>query len=140
MPARLESTRAVMRWLMAAFYGGAGVLHVTSPEGFLPIMPDWIPAPREVVIATGACELLGALGLLVPATRRAAGVALAVYAVCVFPANIKHAVYNVPVEGLPRSWWYHGPRLAMQPVLAWWPLFASGVTRWPFRAAPTSKP
>jgi len=52
--------------------------------------------------------------------------------VCVYPANVKHAVDNVEVAGTTLSWWYHGPRLALQPVLVWWALYATRVTRWPF--------
>jgi uncharacterized membrane protein len=58
---------------------------------------------------------------------------LALYAVCVFPANIKHALDGIAVPGLPSSWLYHGPRLAFQPVLVWMALYAGGATSWPFR-------
>jgi len=61
-----------------------------------------------------------------------AGIALAAYAVCVFPANIKHAFEGITVAGLPSSWWYHAPRLAAQPVLVWWALWCSGAVRWPW--------
>ena len=43
--------------------------------------------------------------------RRLAGVMLALYAVGVFPANIKHAIEGVDLPPAPNSWWYHGPRL-----------------------------
>ena len=42
---------------------------------------------------------------------------LAVYAVCVWPANIYQAFWHVHVWPLPDSWWYHGPRLALQPYM-----------------------
>ena len=64
---------------------------------------------------------------------------LAIYAVCVFPANIKHAMDALAVGGLPTSWWYHGPRLLFQPVIVWWALFAGGVIDWPFRRASNEK-
>ncbi len=54
------------------------------------------------------------------------------YAIAVYPANLKHAIEGIVVPGLPESWWYHGPRLAAQPVLVWWALFATGWTSWPF--------
>jgi hypothetical protein len=57
---------------------------------------------------------------------------LALYAAAVFPANIKHAVYNVQLPQLPTSWWYHAPRLALQPVVLWWALYCSQVVNWPF--------
>ena len=89
--------RAGARLALAAVYAGIGVVHVSSPDAFLPIMPDWVPHPRDVVLATGVCELAGSVALLTPRLRRAAGWAFAAYAVCVFPANIKHAIDNVNV-------------------------------------------
>ena len=126
--------RIAMRWLMAAFYLAAGLLHLRSPEAFLPIVPGWVPAPRLVVIITGVAEILGAIGLLAPRLRQTAGIGLALYAVCVFPANIKHALEGVALAGLPSSWWYHAPRLALQPVLVWWALYVGEVIDWPWRS------
>ena len=124
--------RVAMRWLMVAFYLAAGILHLRSPEGFLPIVPGWVPYPRETVLLTGIAELAGAVGLLVPRLRYAAGVGLALYALCVFPANIKHAVDGVVLGSVRLGWGYHLPRLLFQPVLIWWALFVGEVTRWPF--------
>lgn len=132
----MSAGRRTMLWLLAAFYLAAGLLHLRSPAAFLPIVPDWVPAPRETVIATGIAEILGALGLLAPRLRKAAGIGLALYALCVFPANLKHAFEGVVLPELPSSWWYHGPRLAFQPVLIWAALYASGITRWPWRRLP----
>jgi uncharacterized membrane protein len=126
---------------MAVFYLTAGIVHLLAPERFLPIVPDFVPWPREMVLATGVCEIAGSLALLTRRLRRLAGVMLAFYAVCVFPANIKHAIDGIHLPPLPDSWWYHGPRLLMQPVLVWWALFCAGVTDWPGRektAAPNS--
>jgi uncharacterized membrane protein len=126
-------TRGVMRWLMTAFYAAAGIGHLLRPEAFLPIVPDWVPWRREVLLVTGVCELAGAVALLTVRLRWIAGVMLALYALCVFPANIKHAIEHIVVPPIPDSWWYHGPRLALQPVLIWWALFCAGVIDWPWR-------
>jgi uncharacterized membrane protein len=128
----LATARTVMRVVLAAFYLAAGIVHLAAPDGFLAIMPDWVPLPREVVLATGVCEIAGSVALMTRRLRRLAGVMLALYAVCVFPANIKHALEGIHVAALPDSWWYHGPRLALQPVLVWWALFCAGVIDWPF--------
>ena len=127
--------RLWMRWLLALAYAGVGVVHLHAPEAFLPIMPEWVPMPQTVIVATGWCELAGALGLVIPALQRAAGIGLALYAVAVFPANIKHALEGVDVAGLHLGWWYHLPRFALQPVLVWWALFCAGVIDWPWQAA-----
>jgi uncharacterized membrane protein len=130
----LGPIRAIMLGVMAVFYLAAGVTHVLAPDGFLAITPDWVPFPRQIVLVTGLCEIAGSIALMTRRLRYLAGVMLAIYAVCVFPANIKQAIEGINVPPLPNSWWYHGPRLAMQPVLVWWALFCSGVIDWPFAA------
>lgn len=129
-----ERLQPVLRLVLAAFYLAAGILHLSAPSGFLRIMPPVIPFPGAMVAFTGACEIAGAAGLLVPQTRGWAGRMLALYALCVWPANIYHAFWRVHVPPLSDSWWYHGPRLAFQPVLMWMALFAGDVVRWPFQA------
>ena len=133
MSSSLERRRAVSRWVLATIYFVAGVAHLSLPGPFLLITPSWVPYPRDVILATGLCELAGAGGLLTRRLRWAAGVGLALYAVCVYPANIKHAVDGLPADQVQLGWWYHAPRLALQPVLVWWALFAGGSIDWPFR-------
>lgn len=125
--------RAVARGLLAAAYGLAGVAHLTRPGGFVAITPLWVPAPETVIALTGMAEIAGAIGLMIPPLRRAAGMGLALYALCVWPANFNHALNDIALGGVRLNWWYHGPRLALQPVIIWWALWASGVTDWPFR-------
>ena len=83
---------------------------------------------------TGLCELAGAAALLTRRLRALAGVMLALYAVCVYPANIKQAITGGMIDGVRLTWWYHGPRLAFQPVIVWWALFSGEVIDWPFRS------
>lgn len=123
--------RIVARWALALIYLAAGVLHLAVPELFLPIMPHWVPYPRPVVFGTGLAEIVGALGLITGRWRRAAGIGLALYAVCVVPANVKHAIDGLPAGFVQLGWWYHGPRLMLQPVLVWWALFVGEVIDWP---------
>jgi uncharacterized membrane protein len=65
--------------------------------------------------------------------RWRAGVALAVYAICVWPANIKHVIDGIELPYISNSWLYHGPRLAFQPMLVRWALYSAGVIDWPWR-------
>ncbi|MCY0683014.1 hypothetical protein, partial [Klebsiella pneumoniae] len=51
---------------------------------------------------------------------------LALYAACVWPANWHHALQGIQFSWVPDSWWYHGPRLALQPVLVVAALYAGG--------------
>ncbi|NEU11260.1 DoxX family protein [Methylobacterium sp. BTF04] len=135
----MRASRLWLRLGLMAAYGFIGVVHLVATDKFLPIMPNWVPAPHLVVVLTGLCELAGVVGLLWPPTRRWAGILLALYAVCVFPANIKHAVEGISIAGLPDSWWYHGPRLAFQPVFVWWALYATHVIDWPFSRTDASE-
>ena len=129
----MRDDRLWLRLGLTGLYGFIGIVHLAATDRFLPIMPDWVPQPRLVVIGTGLCEIAGALALFVPRLRRLAGVGLALYAVCVFPANVKHAVEGIHLPPIPDTWWYHGPRLALQPVMVWWALYATRVIDWPFR-------
>lgn len=123
---------------MAAFYLMAGILHIQSPGGFLAITPNWVPFPLAVVYFTGAAEILGAIGLMIPRAiidwaRPAAGIGLALYAICVYPANINHAVNSISVGGEALGWSYHAPRLLFQPIFIWWALFVGENIIWPFK-------
>ncbi len=120
---------------MAAFYLIAGIAHLARSDTFLRIMPKSVPFPRTVVFLTGACEIAGSSALAGRRLRRLAGVMLALYAVGVFPANVKHALDDFRRPAGPANRWYHGPRLAFQPVLVWWALFCAGVIDWPLRPA-----
>lgn len=129
-------TRAIFRWLLAISYAGAGYFHLVSPRPFIDIMPGWVPAPEGVVFWTGVAELLGAATLLQPWSvnlRKAGAIGLALYAVCVFPANINHFAIDMARndEGLGLA--YHLPRMAGQPVFVWLALWVGGVTDWPWR-------
>lgn len=125
--------RKALRVLIALAYLIAGVAHLRAPGGFLQITPGWVPHPEAVVALTGVAEIAGAIGLTIPRARYAAGVGLALYALCVWPANINHALNDIAIGGRDLSWWYHGPRLVLQPVIIWLALWVAHVTDWPFR-------
>ncbi|MGB5078436.1 MAG: DoxX family protein [Sphingorhabdus sp.] len=129
----LPFVRNVLRVVLAAFYLAAGVMHLNSPVGFLAITPEWVPYPQAVVAFTGVAEIAGALGILIPRTRKAAGIGLALYALCVWPANINHAINDIAIGGRHMGPWYHWPRLALQPVFIWLALWVTQVVEWPFR-------
>ena len=113
-----------MRLAMALALLMAGADHLLTPQRYLPMMPEYLPFPEHLVLFTGLCELAGAMGLLMPRLRRYAAIALAIYFVCVFPANIKNALDGLQVEGLPAATWYYWLRLPFQPLIILWALYA----------------
>ncbi|WP_068071971.1 DoxX family protein [Novosphingobium lentum] len=130
--------RTILRWVLAVFYFAAGYFHLTAPHIFLKIMPGWVPFPDAVVMWTGIAELLGAVGLAQGFSQRlraAAAVGLALYAVCVFPANINHFIMDMarPDHGMGLG--YHVPRMFAQPLIVWLALWTGQVIDWPMRRA-----
>jgi len=74
---------------MALFFIIAGTLHFMNASFYLTIVPSILPYPLALVYLSGAFEILGGIGVLVPACRRAAGYGLIALLIAVFPANIK---------------------------------------------------
>ena len=117
-----------LRWLLAAAYAVAGILHFVFPEALLGITPLWVPEPRLVIAATGIAEIAGAIALAQPWSarlRRAGGIGLALYALCVFPANINHMLIDMARSQPQLGWGYHVPRMLFQPFLIWAALWVS---------------
>lgn len=73
-----------------------------------------------LVAISGACEILGGLGLLVPATRRWAAWGLVALFVAVFPANVNMAIHRLPFGKFPVPVWALWARLPLQAVLVAW--------------------
>lgn len=93
----LKRTGLTIVFLWFAF---GGVAHFALTELEMRIVPPAIPWPRAAVLVSGVFELLGAAGILIPATRRAAGIGLFLLTIAVTPANVymlQHAeLFNVP--------------------------------------------
>ncbi len=108
--------------LIAAIFVGAGVMHFLKPRPFEAIVPPQLPAPRALVLISGAAEVLGGLGVLIPRLRRAAGAGLVALLVAVFPANVYMAVAPEEAgQGVPP--WALWLRLPLQFALiawVWW--------------------
>ncbi|ORW30815.1 hypothetical protein AWB91_17685 [Mycobacterium paraense] len=111
----------VNNWIASIAVGLAAMFLLTGFSHFAPplrrdliaIVPPRLPAPGYLVTLTGLLELLGAVGLLVPATRVAAAVCLLALMLAMFPAN----VYASRMPDPPKSMTTRLPlRAAMQAV------------------------
>lgn len=120
------------RAAMAVMLIVTGISHFTKPDPMVAMMPDFIPAKRELVYFTGVCELAAVVGLLWDKTARLASILLIVFFVLVLPANIAgslksvnfggmeygslYLLIRVPLQIFFIGWvWYFGLRLRSQP-------------------------
>lgn len=89
----LDSWSAAVAVGLAAMFTLTGIAHFVNPKRreLIAIVPPRLPAPAALVTVTGVLELLGAVGLLFPATRTAAAAALFVLLLAMFPANVHAA-------------------------------------------------
>ncbi|MGC2765171.1 MAG: DoxX family protein [Candidatus Acidiferrum sp.] len=85
------------------------------------MMPRVFPNPMGMVYFTGVCEILGALGILVPRTRPLAGFCLCVFLLAILPANIKAARENLTIGGrVATALWLRIPMQLLFLVLIFW--------------------
>lgn len=108
------------RFLLGTFFTLAGINHFRSPEAYLQIMPDYLPAHEELVALSGAAEIAGGLGVLLPPTQRAASWGLILLLIAVFPANIYATQHGMEILGKNVPRWMLWGRLPLQFVLIWW--------------------
>ena len=71
----------------------AGVLHFAKPRWYERIMPDYLPAHRQLVYASGVAEMAGATLSMIPRTRRLGGWLSMATLIAVFPANVHMATH-----------------------------------------------
>jgi uncharacterized membrane protein len=106
------------RGLLGSFFLAAGLLHFLRPRPYEAIVPDALPAHRELVYASGVAEMLGGAGVLSPRTSRAAGWWLIATLLAVFPANVNMAVNPRRFRAIPAPLLW--ARLPLQAVLVAW--------------------
>ena len=120
---RADRLRDVARVVLAASIIAVGEAHFARPDPFVKIVPAYLPVPWTLVYVSGACEVLGGIGLLIPRWSRAAAWGLVALFVAVFPANVNQAIHRIEIEGIPHNPTLYWARLPLQAVLiawAWW--------------------
>jgi len=115
----------------------AGANHFVSPAPYLGMMPAEIPESLHapLVMISGIAEMLGGLGLILPATRRLAAWGLIALYIAVFPANLNMAINGIPLGGHQLPAWALWGRLPLQLLLIAW---AYSYTRVSTRTPPST--
>ncbi|MEO7712289.1 MAG: DoxX family membrane protein [Gemmatimonadaceae bacterium] len=118
--AAFSRTTSTSRWMLAAIFIGAGILHLLRPGMFVTMVPPWLPAPALLVMLSGVFEVMGGVGILVPLTRVVAGWGLIALLVAVLPANV-HMLVQARAAGASLLWQLALLiRVPLQLVLIWW--------------------
>jgi uncharacterized membrane protein len=108
---RLSSWREAGLIAVAIMFLFTGATHFTGMKhDYAAMLPGFVPNELWVIHLTGALQILGAVGLLVPRTRRLAGVSLALLLVAMFPGNVYAAVNDIEFRGdAPTPLWLRTP-------------------------------
>lgn len=117
----MPRTKSVLRGLMALLYFGAGVNHFVDPAFYVSLMPPYIPWHLAMVWLSGVAEILLAIGVVVPKTRRLAGWGVIALLVAVFPVHVHMLMAEAGTYDVPR--WALWARIPLQGLLmlwAWW--------------------
>jgi uncharacterized membrane protein len=98
----LSEWRTAAACALAVMFLFTASAHFTrTKKDLIAMVPSVFPRPGLLVSATGVLEVLGAVGLLIPATRSLAGTGLILLLVAMFPANVAAARKGIPLRGKP---------------------------------------
>jgi uncharacterized membrane protein len=121
MDSEVESreTGRLSRRLLAGFFISAGVNHFVMPDAYRQIVPPRLRGQaKRLVEVSGVAEVAGGVGVLLPATRKPAGLGLIALLAAVFPANLHMARTPEDFKRIPRAALYG--RLPLQGLMMWW--------------------
>ena len=138
METAIKISRVLAIAFVVAWFFFGGISHFTNAEFFLAIMPPYLPYHLELVWISGVFEVLGAIGLIIPRTRLAAGIGLIVLTIAVTPANI-HMAMNPDLFPDATAAGLYG-RLAFQVFFLWLIWFSTGGVRAAMKGAETVAP
>jgi len=108
---------------MAILYILAGLNHFRRPAGYLPLIPDYFGNPVLLNYAAGIFEIIGGIGLLIPATRQIAAYGIIAMLMAFIPSHIlmiqQGGCFPKPAFCFP-EWTMWVRLLIFQPLLIWW--------------------
>jgi uncharacterized membrane protein len=135
---RLSSWREAGLLAVAITFLFTGATHFTAiKHDYAAMLPGPLSGNLGVIYLTGALQMAGAVGLLIPRTRRIAGISLALLLVAMFPANVNAILNEIPLGGeAPAPLWLRMPMQLLYIGMVWW----TSIKERPKEAAPPSVP
>ncbi len=119
---RLSSWRVAARGALVVMFVFTGASHFTGMKhDFAAMIPAPLPNDLWVIYLTGLFEIAGAVGLLIPRTRKLAGICLVLLLVALFPANVYAALSEIPLRGEAATpLWIRAPMQLLYIGMVWW--------------------
>ncbi len=119
---QLSSWRDASRGGLVIMFLFTGASHFTSMKyDFAAMIPAPLPDDLWVIYLSGVLEIAGAIGLLIPRTRKVAGICLVLLLVALFPANVNAALNEIPLRGeAPTPLWLRAPMQLLFIGMVWW--------------------
>lgn len=107
--------------ILIIVYTCAGINHFRAPNGYIRIIPHYIPFPVFINTLSGILEILFGLMLLFKITRPYGALGICLLLLAFLPVHIQ-MILDAPFKlgtfiVTPLVAWL---RLALQPVLIWW--------------------
>lgn len=100
--------------IFGGMYVNVGVQHFTYTVWFEPIVPEILGDAAFWVYLTGVIEIALGIGLIIPQTRRQAGLWSAAFLVAVYWANLNMWINNIAIGGNTYADFWHVLRLVEQ--------------------------
>src|SRR4028119_198101 len=119
---QLSSWRDAGRGALVIMFLFTGASHFTTMKyDFAAMIPPPLPNDLWVIYLTGVLEIAGAIGLLIPRTRKLAEICLVLLLIALFPANVYAALNEIPLRGeAPTPLWIRGPIQLLFIGMVWW--------------------
>ena len=117
-----SSLKKLSFYVLIGFFVFAGLNHFISPEFYYPLIPDYLPFPVFINLASGVIEIVLGLLLLLPAYRKWTAYSLIVLMIAFIPSHVFFIMVGSCVDdGLCVPEWIGWVRLVIiHPLLILW--------------------
>jgi uncharacterized membrane protein len=118
----LHNLKIISLYLMAGFYLFGGINHFRTPEFYLPLIPDYLPTPDLLNLLAGIAEIVLAIGLLIPNTRKWAAWGVIAMLLAFIPSHVYFIQLGscIPDVLCAAEWMGWVRLLLIQPLLIAW--------------------